>query len=489
MPEEERISNIAEFIDHFSDLKVAVIGDVMLDRYVRGDTYRISPEAPVPILKYKNEQAMLGGAGNVATNLADLNAKVFLFGSVGKDAHAKELIGIARDRGINCSGVIATDAAPTTYKERIVSRGQHVVRVDRELEENISTFTLDSLKLLTGKINKFDAIVVSDYVKGVMTTKIVSSLTRTVKKSKVPIIVDTKPTQIQKYKGVTLITPNEAEVLEAVGGSDPVKAAHILSKDLACPILLTRGAKGVHLVTDTESYAFDARVRDVVDVSGTGDTVSAVASAMLAAGSSLEEAVYTSNIAGGLAVCKLGTSSVSRSELIKAFIKQVPSSLKIHTLDSIIERVETEKADGEKIVLTNGCFDILHAGHIGSLEEARRQGNFLVVALNTDNMVKHLKGPARPVNKLENRMAVLAALSCVDAVISFDEDTAVAVINAIKPDVYVKGGDYSARKLLVMPEGKAMKKIGGKVCVTKDFKGHSTTNVVSRIIEAHRSDD
>lgn len=486
MPDEKKINNIAGYIDKFSNLKAAVIGDVMLDRYVRGDTFRISPEAPIPILIYKSEQTMLGGAGNVASNLVRLGIEVSLFGSVGEDAHADTVRKLAKKEGMDCSGVIATHVAPTTYKERIISCGQHIVRVDHELEEFTPTFTLKSLKLLTDKIREFDVVIVSDYLKGVLTENIISSLVQATIKNNIPIIVDTKSTQIKLYKGVTLITPNETDILNATGETNPIKAACILSRELDCSILLTRGSQGVLLATDTKKYSFDAHVKEVIDVSGAGDTVSAVASAMLAVGSSLEEAAYTSNIAGGLVVCKLGTASVSRSELIKAFIKRVPSSLKIHTLDSIIERVSTERTDGEKIVLTNGCFDILHRGHIGYLEEAKHQGNFLIVALNSDDALKRIKGPTRPINKLENRMAVLAALSCVDAVVSFDEDTATEIIKVIKPDVYVKGGDYDIETVLATPEGIIMKKNGGKVYLTKEFGGHSTTDVISRVIETHR---
>lgn len=485
MQEGQKLENFTQYIDAFSSLQIAVIGDIMLDRYVRGDTTRISPEAPVPVLTYKSEQCMLGGAGNVARNLVSLGVTVSLFGSVGKDARGEEVVALAKEDGIDCEGVVATDIAPTTYKERIVSRGQHVVRVDHELEQIVPTYTPDSLQKLLSAIEQFDAVIVSDYRKGVLSEKIISQLMEAVKEKKVKIIVDTKPDCMRLYESATLMTPNEQEVIQATGENDPEKAAHALSRELKSSVLLTRGPKGIFLVTDTNTCSYDARVREVVDVSGAGDTVCAVASAMLGVGSSLEEMAYVSNIAGSLVVCKPGTASISRSELLKALTKRVPSSTKMHSLETVDDRIETERGDDQKIVLTNGCFDILHRGHIEYLEEARQQGDYLVVAVNSDASIKRLKGEKRPINELEHRMAVLAALSCVDAVVSFEEDTATEVVKVVKPDVYVKGGDYTVDDILVSPEGKIINEYGGSIYLTKELGGHSTTDIISKVIETH----
>lgn len=477
----DKTDNILTYVDRFDSVRIAVVGDVMLDRFIRGKSTRISPEAPVPVLQYEAESTMLGGAGNVAFNLRQLGVTVALFGSVGKDLYGKEVLKLAKRAGMDTRGLVITEDMTTTHKERIVSNGQHIVRIDQESERKYDIYSTEALTALVARIEKYDAIILSDYDKGVLSDEIITLLISAARTKNVPVIVDTKPSRMFRYKGATLLTPNEKEATEAANRPDPLEAAHFISKKLKTWVLLTRGSKGVSLVRDTKHTSFESNVREVIDVSGAGDTLCAVVAAVLAAGGDKATAAYVGNVAGGIVVGKQGTASVTRSELLAVLATKVPTNLKVHTLESLLDRIRTERADGRNIVLTNGCFDILHRGHVEYLEEAKRQGDFLIVAVNTDESVRSLKGKERPITSLENRMSVLAALASTDAVVPFNEKTANTIVATIKPDVYVKGGNYS-REDLLKGEGKVVEKYGGIVYVAPRIRSDSTTDIISKVL-------
>ncbi len=469
-------------IPKFDAARVLVVGDVMLDRYWHGATSRISPEAPVPVVKVSNAEDSPGGAGNVALNLAALGAAATLVGLVGIDEAGEELETRLRAAGVLCDFEKVSDK-PTITKLRIVSRHQQLIRLDFE-----EAFDISSAKAINSKVaallDSTDVVIVSDYNKGALAA--VSALITEARKCGVRILVDPKGEDFNKYRGATLLTPNLHEFEQVMGTcnseEDLVEKGRLLIKELELEALLvTRGEHGMSLIRAGEAELhIPARARDVFDVTGAGDTVISVLGAALAAGTSLPEAVALSNIAAGLAVTRVGTVAVSGPELRREVLSDGGSDRGVMTREQLALAVADARAHGEKVAFTNGCFDIIHAGHVGYLQDARRCGDRLIVAINDDESVRRLKGAGRPINPIERRMAVVSGLESVDWVVSFSEDTPENLLSEVKPDCLVKGGDYGIEGVV---GADIVQAYGGEVRVLSFLDNCSTSAIVEKIKE------
>lgn len=466
----------------FQDANVLVIGDVMLDRYWHGAANRISPEAPVPVVKVGNREDRPGGAGNVALNIAALGSAASLIGVVGDDDTGKDLHLRLTAAGVYCDFLTSADK-PTITKLRVISQHQQLIRVD--FEELFDQNDIAGLReRADGLLDNVQALVLSDYAKGALQD--VQTLIAAGRERGIPIIVDPKGTDFERYRGATLITPNLSE-LEAVVGActhedDLVQKGSKLVNDLDLEALLvTRGEHGMTLIRpDSPELHLPARAQEVYDVTGAGDTVVSVLAASLAAGYGLAEATALANLAAGLVVGKLGTAAISGPELRRAILAEQGSERGIMTAEQLAVAVQDAREHGEKIVFTNGCFDIIHAGHVGYLSEARKQGDRLIVAINDDDSVRRLKGAGRPINPVERRMAVLAGLEAVDWVVSFAEDTPETLLHLLKPDVLVKGGDYTLDQVV---GGKFVLSYGGEVKALDFLDNCSTSAIVEKVRE------
>ena len=451
----------------------------MLDQYLFGSTGRISPEAPVPVVHVQETDDRPGGAANVAINLATLGVKTELAGVVGDDEAGKSLQRILLDRGIECSFTRATDR-PTITKTRVQSRGQQLIRLDKE---TAAALTDDAIVKTVGRAAEgASAVVLSDYGKGALTN--VAEMIAACREAGVPVLVDPKGSDFEKYRGATLITPNQSE-FEAVAGQatdddDLVARGRKMLTDLELDALLvTRSEKGMLLLEAGEEPVFLAtRAREVYDVTGAGDTVIATLAAAVAAGQGLAEAAALSNLAAGLVVNKIGVAAVTPSELRVALHRRGQGGRGLVAPEELSALIDEARSRNEKIVMTNGCFDILHAGHVAYLEEAKSIGDRLIVAVNDDASVSRLKGESRPVNALEDRMLVLAGLAAVDWVVPFSEDTPAALIEQVLPDVLVKGGDYKPDEIA---GGKAVLTNGGEVRILTFRDGHSTSAIIEKL--------
>ncbi len=456
-----------------------VVGDVMLDRYLFGGTRRISPEAPVPVVHVRQKDDRAGGAANVAMNLSRLGVRTTLLGIVGKDDEGQALEVAMSNSGVTCS--FTTVAGwPTITKTRVQSRGQQLIRLDRE--EPVPSGS----EKLTGSLGKHlstaSAVVLSDYGKGSLSD--VVAMIAACRKADVPVFVDPKGSDFDKYRGATLITPNQAE-FDAVAGSsenddDMIARARSLMDHLDLSgVLVTRSEKGMLLVERAdEPQILSARAREVYDVTGAGDTVIAVLAGALAAGESLSTAAALSNLAAGLVVGKIGVASVTPSELRVALHRRGQGGRGLVAAEELLPLVEEARGCNEKVIMTNGCFDVLHAGHVAYLEEAKSLGDRLIVAINDDDSVRRLKGAPRPVNKLEDRMLVLAGLASVDWVVPFAEDTPASVIRSVLPDVLVKGGDYRPEEIA---GARDVLDNGGEVRVLAFREGQSSSRIINKL--------
>lgn len=463
---------------------VLVVGDVMLDKYWHGATERISPEAPVPIVKVKSNDARAGGAANVALNIAALKLSAKVLGVVGKDHEASELESLLSDKGVQSGFVVATDQ-PTITKLRIMSRHQQLLRLDHE-EVFAPEYAQDLNRLTLQDLDNVATVVLSDYAKGSLQS--VNVLITELRKSGLPVLVDPKGTDFSRYKGATLLTPNMSE-FEAVVGSctseDEVveRAIRLLDELSLDALLVTRSEKGMTLFQagkDPVYYAANAKA--VFDVTGAGDTVIATLAAGIAGGLDLERSVEVANIAAGIAVSKLGTDTVSLAELNAELASfSGLEQQKVISENALVQALSVSKQRSERIVFTNGCFDILHPGHVSYLNAARKLGDKLIVAVNSDASVSRLKGPSRPINDLEHRMHVLGGLASVDWVVPFEEDTPARIIAELVPDVLVKGGDY---KLEDIVGADTVINSGGDVKVLNFEDGFSTTSIIEA---AHQS--
>lgn len=463
----------------FEQASVLVVGDVMLDRYWHGNTSRISPEAPVPVVKINQLEDRPGGAANVALNIAALGAKTWLIGATGEDEAADSLTDSLGSAGVNVH-FQRIASQPTIIKLRVMSRHQQLIRIDFEETFNVNTeaFANYVKKLLaTAKV-----LLLSDYGKGTLQNH--QQLINLAKAEKVPILVDPKGNDFSIYQGATLLTPNlnefEAIVGKCIDENQLIEKGQQLIKNLKIEgLLITRGEQGMTLLRKNQKELhLPARAREVYDVTGAGDTVISTLAAALAAGVEMTEAVALANLAASIVVAKLGTASISTPELRRAIQKDTFSGKGILSLEQLLLAVDDARAQGDKIVFTNGCFDILHAGHVAYLEQARTLGGKLIVAVNDDASVTHLKGLGRPINTLDRRMAVLAGLGAVDWVIGFSESTPEQLLIAIKPDILVKGGDYNEDEVV---GADIVRAYGGTVKVLGLVENSSTTAIVDKI--------
>ena len=466
-------------IPDFSSTRVVVAGDVMLDRYLFGSTGRISPEAPVPVVHVQQSDDRPGGAGNVAVNLAALGVTTSLVGVVGKDEAARSLAAILDDRGIDCAFAEAADR-PTITKTRVQSRGQQLIRLD---EEKAVAMPGDAVAAaLAGALAGAGAVILSDYGKGALTD--VQTMIRSCRDAGVPVLVDPKGMDFGKYRGASVITPNQSE-FEAVAGvaesdDDLVNRARAMMHEFDLDALLvTRSEKGMLLVEgDGEPLFLSTQAREVFDVTGAGDTVIATLAAAVASGQSLASAAALANLAAGLVVRKIGVATVTPGELSAALHERGQGGRGLVDLDTLLALVAESHDRKERVIMTNGCFDVLHAGHVAYLEEAKSLGDRLIVAVNDDDSVRRLKGESRPVNALEDRMLVLAGLAAVDWVVPFSEDTPAHLIEAVLPDVLVKGGDYQPEEIAGARE---VLQNGGEVRVLAFRDGHSSSRIIDRL--------
>jgi len=484
LPELHSVLNLLE--GGFSELKILVVGDIMLDRYIHGEVERISPEAPVPVIRHAQRYERAGGAANVAMNLAGLGCSAVLAGFWGDDTEKNELKALLEHAGVDTVGVV-TGSLPTISKTRIVGRMQQLLRLDiesRDLPPEIEMTRLTERAVEL--VDKVHAVVLSDYAKGALSRPLCEAMIRAARAKGIPVLADPKTPDLGKYSGATTVCPNLGELAMATGipahQTDALLDAgqKQVSEHGFQFIAVTMSEKGIGLLWQERRYHSPARAKEVFDVSGAGDTVIATLAAGLAGGLKAETAVDLANLAAGIVVGKMGTVAIARHELITALTPStnLTAGEKILDQERTVKRVAEWRASGETIVFTNGCFDLLHVGHIALLEDCRRFGTKLVLGLNADASVCRLKGPTRPIVGERERARVMAALAAVDAVVLFEEDTPLELIRAIRPDVLVKGGDYTIETVVGHEEVVA---VGGRVEIVPTIEGFSTTNIVKKL--------
>ena len=468
-------------LPRFDQARVLVVGDIMLDRYCEGDVSRISPEAPVPVVKVERIHDRPGGAGNVALTLAALGVAVRLVGVAGDDENAASLVSMLEAADIGCSIERLPDYA-TTVKFRVISRHQQLMRLDFDppgaaaAGARLCGAALDHLAGCT-------ALVLSDYAKGALDQP--QSLIDAARSQGIPVLVDPKGPDFLRYRGATLLTPNLREFEAVVGHCDSEaelvqRARRLVADHALTALLVTRSERGMTLVSaDGEVSHLPAREREVFDVTGAGDTVVGVLAAVLAAGGEMREAVTLANVAAGLVVGRLGAACISLPELRQALAGGGRPERGVVALEQLQVALAGARARGERVVFTNGCFDLLHAGHVAYLAQARGMGDRLVVAVNSDESLRRLKGPGRPLNPLDRRMAVLAGLESVDWVVPFDDETPEALLRTLRPEVLVKGGDYVRKEDIV--GWQIVEAYGGEVRIAERVGGASTRGLVDRI--------
>lgn len=466
---------------------VLVLGDIMLDRYVTGDVRRISPEAPIPVLRAQGRRAVLGGAGNVAKNLEALGATAILIGLIGDDAAGQEVLAMAPTGGrVELRAVVAPHR-PTTVKTRFMSGGHQLLRLDEEEAGHANEALAEALLgHFAAALPGVQAVVLSDYAKGVLADDVLRPAIGMARAAGIPVIADPKRTDLSGYAGVSVLTPNEIEVLTSTGisaisndgAAEAGRAALIASGAEA--VLVTRSARGLTLVRrDGPALHLPTEAREVADVSGAGDTLIATFAAHLATGADLAEAARVANVAAGLSVAKPGTATVSHAELAMAL--HAPAETldgKIMTQDEAALQVARWRAAGLRVGFTNGCFDLIHPGHVRLLTRARARCDRLVVALNSDASVKRLKGPARPVQTEASRAVVMAGQEAVDCVLIFEEDTPLQIITRLLPSMLFKGADWGSVDQVVGSD--VVIAHGGEVALLAFEAGHSTTSIIAR---------
>jgi D-beta-D-heptose 7-phosphate kinase/D-beta-D-heptose 1-phosphate adenosyltransferase len=485
---------VERFLSRIGQISALVIGDLMLDEYLWGKTERISPEAPVQVVDISREDLRLGGAGNVINNLMTLGCQVHVAGVLGDDADGRLLRRLLEEKSVGIQGVLMAADRTTSRKTRILASNQQMLRIDRESQNSISQETEVRLADHVRKVaDGFQVILVSDYLKGVLTERLLSEIIAIGREKGIPVVVDPKGNDFRKYRGATLLTPNRKEAQTAshipiVDEASLLRAGRSLAEALDLEALvLTRSEEGMTLFPrGGEEIHLPTEAREVYDVSGAGDTVLAMMGLGLAGGLSLEESARLANVAAGIVVGKVGTSTVTPGEIMEVVGRRHhDTDLKIKDREVLagILRMELEK--GRTIVFTNGCFDLLHVGHVKYLQKARRLGDLLVLGLNSDDSIRRLKGPRRPLINQEERAHILAALDCIDYLVIFDEDTPLELIEALRPKILVKGGDYS-------PEGVVGKDLvesyGGRVELIQFVDGKSTTNIIEKILQEYREE-
>jgi D-beta-D-heptose 7-phosphate kinase / D-beta-D-heptose 1-phosphate adenosyltransferase len=489
------MSDLTTLIDRLSSARVLVVGDVMLDRFTHGRVDRISPEAPIPVLVVERETVMLGGAGNVASNLAALGADVRFLSVIGDDAAGADLSRLARERLGNADGLLVEKHRQTTTKVRFTAGAQQLLRADRETLAPILPQVAKRLRSrAVAAMAECGVLILSDYGKGVLTTELTADLIAAANARDCLVLVDPKGRDFTRYRGASCITPNRRELSEATG--QPVRndleveqaSAAIIQSTGIGAVLTTRSEQGMSLVRAGPSNRRDdfvishmpAEAREVFDVSGAGDTVMAALAAALATGCDLGLAAQLANAAAGIVVGKAGTATVQPDELRAALHRQdwEQSEAKVVSLDGALERIARWRRKGQSVGFTNGCFDLLHPGHIALISQARAACDRLIVGLNSDASVRRLKGDTRPVQSEMARATVLASLSNVDLVVVFTEDTPLSLISALRPDILVKGADYTVDRVV---GADLVQSYGGRVVLADLVQGQSTTGTIARM--------
>ncbi len=484
-------ADLAGAIDRLAGARVLVLGDIMLDRFLYGAVERISPEAPIPVLRIARETAMLGGAGNVLRNLAALGARPHGIAVVGEDAAGAEVEALARACLSPVSGsieLLRVAGRPTTIKDRFIAAGQQLLRADRDPESGIDAATAGAVKAaVLAALEQADAVVLSDYGKGLLQDDLLAEVITAARQRGRPVVVDPKGRDFARYRGADWVTPNRRELQEASGlpadnDDSLVAAAQKVIGDAGIGALLaTRSEQGMTLVTAAgEIHHLKAEAREVFDVSGAGDTVVASFAAALGAGLPPVTAAQLANVAAAIVVAKLGTAVASPSEILHALhaSQLLAAEAKVVDVESLAEEVAQWRRAGLKVGFTNGCFDLLHPGHVSLLEQARAACDRLIVGLNSDASVRRLKGDSRPIQGEAARAAVLASLASVSRVVVFGEDTPLALIEALKPDVLVKGADYGVHQVV---GADFVQSYGGRVVLADLSPGHSTTATIERL--------
>lgn len=470
-------TRLIDVITHLKRPRVLVIGDLLLDQYLFGAVHRISPEAPIPVLHVGREEYRAGGAANVAWNLASLRARVSCIGTVGRDEHGTILTKLMRKAGVD-TRIIVDSKKPTSTKTRVIAQHQHVVRIDREHADSIHTAVGAALSSkIKAASKKADIIVMSDYQKGTLS----SEVCKTAIKTGLPVIVGLKGTDMMKFKGATGAALNQSELYALSGNTRLKQSAREIVRKLKLKFLIvTLGEKGLAVFPrEGADIHLPTQAQQVYDVTGAGDTVLSAFALAYASGASLSDCARIGNIAAGIVVGKIGTASATRLEITQHIRKEELSHVqKIMGERELLRRLKMERERGHSIVFTNGCFDVVHLGHIKLLQFAKTQGDILVVGLNGDESIRRLKGARRPIVDYKGRAHVLSALEAVDAVVRFDSDTPLALIKKIRPDVLVKGGDWAKKSVV----GRAYAK---RVVLVPLAKGYSTTNIIERIVERH----
>jgi D-beta-D-heptose 7-phosphate kinase/D-beta-D-heptose 1-phosphate adenosyltransferase len=482
-------------VETLGNPRVLVVGDLILDRYIWGDAERISQEAPVPLLRADHREHRLGGAASVATMLRALGAEVELAGVIGSDAEAGVVRGLLADSGVQSGLVMALDDRPTTLKERYIGRAQdrhpqQMIRVDYEVRDPIPAAAEDALRdELPAAVARADVVLISDYDKGVCTPKLLANLIAVCRRRGVRVIADPiRGRDYARYKGVHCMTPNrlEAQLATGVAIQNPDNAlvagrALVQALDMEAA-LVTLDRDGMALVrADGRSELVPTRARQVYDITGAGDMVLSVVGLCLAAGADYDEAAALGNVAGGLEVEKIGVALLTREEILRDLIDhRSTEGTKQLDRDRLAAECRRRQRAGQKVVFSNGCFDLLHVGHVRLLREAAARGDYLAVGLNSDASVRRLKGEGRPINPEDQRAEVLAALECVDAVCLFEEDTPLALIEAIQPNVLVKGGDYRPEEVVGR---EVVEAAGGELVLIPLVEGQSTSGLARRLAE------
>jgi len=462
--------------------KILVIGDLMIDHYLWGNCERISPEAPVQVVDIRNETTVLGGAGNAVNNLNALGAIVSVSSIIGDDDNGRELVSMLQDIGINTNSIFTEQNRKTSKKSRVIAVSQQVLRYDNESKREIELKSVNQiLDSLVDTISSYDMVVLSDYGKGVLTKKLCQGVINAAKKADVKVLVDPKGSDFSKYKGAYLLTPNKKEATLATS----IEINDSKSLEMALLKLKTECDLGVSLITLSEDgiATYDEKVKifptvakEVFDVTGAGDTVIASIAFALSVGKNIEETAAFANLAAGVVVGKIGsaTATIDEIEEYEASLHKSTSDAHIKTFEDINTIVKRYRTNGKRVVFTNGCFDILHVGHVKYLQIAKSFGDILIVGLNSDESVSRLKGPSRPVNIAQDRAYLLAALEAVDFVVPFEADTPYELIKMIKPDVLVKGGDYEGKEVVGTEFASELKLV--------DFvDGKSTTKTIEKI--------
>ena len=474
-------------ISKFDRCHLLVVGDLMLDEYLWGDVDRISPEAPVQVVSIKNEGYALGGAGNVVNNAVALGANVSVAGVIGTGRNGQLLREKFNELGVDTEGIVEEPHRLTTQKTRIIASHQHVLRIDRETNTGISDATLEKIsRFIENKIPHVDVVLISDYGKGLITQKLLSRLIASAQKHQKMSVVDPKGLDFSKYSGASLLTPNKKEAalasgVEIVDASTLEKSADKIFETVGLDkLLITCGKEGMVLFDKhREPFRVRAEARQVYDVSGAGDTVLAVLGLAIASGASIHTAVALANTAAGIVVGKVGTATVSKEELASALKSDDPGRpAKYKLLSELPALMEELKKKGQQVVLTNGCFDLLHAGHIRLFSASKQMGDVLIVAIDDDELVKNLKGSGRPVIRAEERVRILSALDSVDYVVVFSANELEKLIEIVQPDVLAKGSNYASTEVFGHERVEAL---GGRVVLIPVTENISSTRIINTI--------